>query len=161
MQAEVVRDSLLAVAGQLDETMGGHEIDHKQGMISHRRSLYFAHHGEEKMEFLELFDAANACDCYKRTSSVQPQQALALTNSELTKTLSRQLATKLWMLVASETDSLRLPEANGEAVAAEVIPAAADNAIARFVRLAFLQVLNREPRARIFFFLTLATRLSH
>lgn len=51
MQAEVVRDSLLAVAGQLDETMGGHEIDHKQGMISHRRSLYFAHHGEEKMEF--------------------------------------------------------------------------------------------------------------
>ncbi len=148
MQAEVVRDSLLAVAGQLDETMGGHEIDHKQGMISHRRSLYFAHHGEEKMEFLELFDAANACDCYKRSSSVQPQQALALTNSELTKTLSRHLATKLWILVASEADSLRLPEANGEADAPEVIPAAADNSITRFVRLAFLQVLNREPRAQ-------------
>ena len=148
MQAEVVRDSLLAVAGQLDETMGGHEIDHKQGMISHRRSLYFAHHGEEKMEFLELFDAPNACDCYKRTSSVQPQQALALTNSELTKTLSRHLATKLWTQVAKEADTLRLTHANGEAVAAEVILAAADNAINRFVRLAFLQVLNREPRAQ-------------
>jgi hypothetical protein len=130
MQAEVVRDSLLAVAGQLDPTMGGHEIDHKQGLTSHRRSLYFAHHGEEKMEFLELFDAANACDCYKRTSSVQPQQALALTNSELTKTLSRQLATKLW-------------ERTGETGTTE----ASDGAhIDRFVELAFLQVLNRPAR---------------
>jgi hypothetical protein len=123
MQAEVVRDSLLAAAGELDETMGGHEIDHKQGMTSHRRSLYFAFHGEERMEFLELFDAANACDCYKRTTSVQPQQALALTNSELTKTLSRQLATRLGKQVASDVeDSAR-----------------------SFVWLAFLQVLNREP----------------
>ncbi len=149
MQAEVVRDSLLAVAGELDETMGGHEIDHKQGMTSHRRSLYFAHHGEEKMEFLELFDAANACDCYKRTASVQPQQALALTNSELTRTLSRQLATKLWAKVTSEADSPRLTPANGEADKSdrsEVIRTAADDSIDRFVKLAFLQVLNREPR---------------
>ena len=128
MQAEVVRDSLLAVAGQLDPTLGGHEIDHKQGMTSRRRSLYFAHHGEEKMEFLELFDAANACDCYRRTSSVQPQQALALTNSELTKSLSRHLAGQLWTRVVSE----------------EVSPTS-DRA-SRFVQLAFLQVLNREPR---------------
>ena len=146
MQAEVVRDSLLAVAGELDVTMGGHEIDHQQGMISHRRSLYFAHHGEEKMEFLELFDAANACDCYKRTSSVQPQQALALTNSELTKTLSRQLAKKLWSQVAREADTLRLTTANGEADASEIIRSAADDSVPRFVKLAFLQVLSREPR---------------
>jgi len=146
MQAEVVRDSLLAVAGQLDETMGGHEIDHKQGMTSHRRSLYFAHHGEEKMEFLELFDAANACDCYKRTASVQPQQALALTNSELTKTLSRQLATKLWLQINNEADSARLTRANGEADQSVVIRGAADDFVPRFVKLAFLQVLNRDPR---------------
>lgn len=123
MQAEVVRDSLLEIAGELDKTMGGHEIDHKQGMVSHRRSIYFAHHGEEKMEFLELFDAANPCDCYKRTSSVQPQQALALTNSELTKTLSRQLAKRLWTQVNASTEDFN----------------------SRFVRLAFLQVLNCEP----------------
>ncbi len=146
MQAEVVRDSLLAVAGELDEKMGGHEIDHKLGMTSHRRSLYFAHHGEEKMEFLELFDAANACDCYKRTSSVQPQQALALTNSELTKTLSRQLAKKLWSQVTSEAGTLRLTGASGEADSFEVIRAAADKSVTRFIRIAFLQVLNRDPR---------------
>lgn len=124
MQAEVVRDSLLHVAGELDTTMGGHEIDHKQGMVSKRRSLYFAHHGEEKMEFLELFDAANPCDCYKRTSSIQPQQALALTNSELTKTLSRQLAARLWTRVNASSADFN----------------------SQFVNLAFLQVLNREPR---------------
>ena len=172
MQAEVVRDSLLAVAGELNETVGGHEIDHTQGMTSHRRSLYFAHHGEEKMEFLELFDAANACDCYKRTSSVQPQQALALTNSELTKTLSRQLATKLWSKVTAEA-SPRLTRANGEATAsvegitptAESVDTPSDSFVNRFVRLAFLQVLNREPReqelaASLSFLAQQATRLA-
>jgi hypothetical protein len=125
MQAEVIRDSLLQVAGELDATMAGHDIDHKLGMTSHRRSLYFTHHGEEKMEFLELFDAANASDCYKRSSSVQPQQALALTNSDLTKTLSRQLAKRLW----NQSLNARDPDI-------------------QFVKLAFLQVLNREPRER-------------
>ncbi|HUP78777.1 MAG TPA: DUF1553 domain-containing protein [Pirellula sp.] len=129
MQAEVVRDSLLALSGELDQTLGGHEIDHKQGMISRRRSLYFAHHGEEKMEFLELFDAANPCDCYSRTSSVQPQQALALINSELTKSLSRQLEKRLWTWANSNTSESK--EADVQS---------------RFVRIAFLQVLNREPR---------------
>ena len=81
------------------------------------------------MEFLELFDAANACDCYSRTSSVQPQQALALINSELTKSLSRQLEKRLWTLANSNTS-----ESNEADVPS------------RFVRIAFLQVLNREPR---------------
>ncbi len=129
MQAEVVRDSLLALSGELDQTLGGHEIDHKQGMTSRRRSLYFAHHGEEKMEFLELFDAANACDCYSRTSSVQPQQALALINSDLTKSLSRQLEKRLWTLANSNTS-----ESKGV------------DAPSRFVKIAFLQILNRESR---------------
>ncbi len=124
MQAEVVRDSLLWVAEELDTTMGGHEIDHQHGMKSHRRSLYFSHHGEEKMEFLELFDAANACDCYKRNSSVQPQQALALSNSELTQRLSRSLAMKIRDRVSSSESS---------------------NA---FARMAFLQILGREPSSR-------------
>ncbi|MEQ1826041.1 MAG: PSD1 and planctomycete cytochrome C domain-containing protein [Pirellula sp.] len=123
MQAEVVRDSLLHVANELDMTMGGHEIDHKKGLASHRRSIYFSHHGEEKMEFLELFDAANACDCYKRSTSVQPQQALALTNSELTLKLSRALARQLAHVSDSQSDHTRA-----------------------FIHAAFRQVLGREPR---------------
>jgi hypothetical protein len=55
------------------------------------------------MEFLDLFDAANPCDAYRRTASVLPQQALALANSELAQRMSRVLAKKL----AGETDFVR------------------------------------------------------
>ena len=118
LEAEVVRDSLLAVAGELDSTVGGPEIPQDQGLVSRRRSLYFAHHGEARMEFLDIFDAANPCDAYRRTASVLPQQALAMTNSELALTMSRALAKKL----------------TGEK---------SDDA---FVRAAFEQVLTRRPR---------------
>jgi hypothetical protein len=96
MEAEVVRDSLLHVAGMLDTTSGGPDIDLAQGLVSHRRSLYFTHHGESRMPFLEIFDAPDACDAYKRTTSVVPQQALAMVNNEFLLGLSQNLAEKLW-----------------------------------------------------------------
>jgi hypothetical protein len=119
MEAEVVRDSLLHVAGDLDLTAGGPEIPQAEGLTSRRRSLYLAHHGETRTEFLDLFDAANPCDAYRRTTSVLPQQALALVNSELAHRLSRVVAGKL---ASAESD-------------------------AEFARAAFEQVLSRPPRA--------------
>lgn len=119
MEAEVVRDSMLCVAGELDATMGGIEIPQEQGMTGKRRSLYFAHHGETRMPFLDLFDAANPCDAYRRTTSVLPQQALAMSNSELALRLSRVLARKLAPPSTSDPD---------------------------FVRAAFETMLNRSPR---------------
>jgi hypothetical protein len=113
-----VRDSLLVVASELDTTRGGPEIPQDQGLTSRRRSLYFSHHGEARMEFLDLFDAANPCDAYRRTASVLPQQALALSNSQLALRLSRVLAGKL---SAAKSD-------------------------ADFVTAAFEQVLSRPPR---------------
>lgn len=95
-EAEVVRDSLLYVAGSLDQTLGGKEIEYEQGLTSRRRSIYFSHHGESKMPLLDLFDAANPCDCYRRTMTVRPQQALALTNSQLAVEQSRILSKRLW-----------------------------------------------------------------
>jgi mono/diheme cytochrome c family protein len=122
MEAEVVRDSLLHAGGELDLTMGGPEIPHAQGLTSRRRSLYFAYHGESQMEFLALFDAANPCDAYRRTTSVLPQQALALSNSELAVREGRVLARELWQSVAADT--------------------ARETA---FVRAAFEQILGRAP----------------
>jgi hypothetical protein len=105
MEAEEVRDSLLHVAGALDPQMEGPDIDFSQGLSSRRRSLYFTHHGEARMPFLELFDAPDACDCYRRTTSVVPQQALALVNNGLLLTLTRRLADGLWSgLDASHRD---------------------------------------------------------
>lgn len=95
MEAEVVRDSVLACAGTLDETLGGPEIENSQWSTSCRRSIYFTIHGESKMQFLDTFDGPNVCDCYRRSATVMPQQALALTNSELLVSNGRKLASKI------------------------------------------------------------------
>jgi hypothetical protein len=95
MEAEAVRDGVLYVAGQLDLSTGGPDIDHALGLVSRRRSLYFRHAPEKQMEFLKLFDVAAPTQCYERRESVMPQQALALANSQLALAQSRHLARKL------------------------------------------------------------------
>jgi hypothetical protein len=83
MEAELVRDNLLFVSNALDATMGGPEIDHKQGLSSKRRSVYLRIAAEKEVEFLKLFDGPSITECYERRPSVVPQQALALANSGL------------------------------------------------------------------------------
>jgi hypothetical protein len=95
MEAEVVRDSILAAAGELDRTPGGPALDEKLGQISHRRSLYFRFNTQYKMEFLDQFDAASPSECYERRESVVPQQALAMYNSALALGKARLLAGRL------------------------------------------------------------------
>jgi hypothetical protein len=95
MEAEVVRDCVLYVCGQLDLTRGGPDIDYEQGLQVPRRSMYFRHAPEKQMTFLRLFDAASPVECYRRKESIIPQQALALANSSLALEQSRRLARKL------------------------------------------------------------------
>jgi hypothetical protein len=121
MEAELVRDSVLHAAGSLDVTMGGPDIDYNQGLNVPRRSIYFRHAYEKHMEFLAVFDAANEGECYRRTESVIPQQALALANSSLAQSQARVLARKL----SKETQQ----------------PGA-------FVRLGFEHLLGRQPTAQ-------------
>jgi hypothetical protein len=83
MEAEIVRDNLLYVAGDLDGTMGGPEIDHMKGLTSKRRSVYLRIAAEKEVEFLKIFDGPSVTECYMRRPSVVPQQALALANSDL------------------------------------------------------------------------------
>jgi len=47
------------------------------------------------MGFLALFDGASVTECYERTESVVPQQALAMANSVLVLEKSRLLAASL------------------------------------------------------------------
>jgi hypothetical protein len=47
------------------------------------------------MEFLAIFDGPGVTECYERRESVMPQQALALSNSELTHQQARFLAQSL------------------------------------------------------------------
>jgi hypothetical protein len=95
MEAELVRDAVLHVAGKLDLTAGGPELDPAAGLTTNRRSLYYRHAHEKQMTFLRLFDAASPNECYRRQHSVVPLQALALANSPLARSQSRVLAAKL------------------------------------------------------------------
>ncbi|MFN7996568.1 MAG: DUF1553 domain-containing protein [Bryobacteraceae bacterium] len=124
MQSEVVRDSLLAIAGQLDTAMGGEEIDSSKGLENHRRSVYFQNTPDQQVTFLKVFDEANPNECFQRNESIVPHQALALANSKL----SLQMARVLEGQITQEVGETR----------------AADN---HFVEQAFSRVLNRPPTA--------------
>lgn len=97
MEAEVVRDSILHLAGALDARMGGQELENGDMPRSTRRTLYFACHPElgGRGEFTALFDAPDPTECYRRPRTVMPQQALALTNSKLVHDHSTPLARRI------------------------------------------------------------------
>ncbi|MEX2176825.1 MAG: DUF1549 domain-containing protein [Pirellulaceae bacterium] len=132
LEAEAVRDATLHVAGSLDATRGGPELDPSAGLTVARRSIYFRASKEKKMQFLSLFDSANPVECYRRSESIAPQQALAMANSTLTLAQSRLLAKKL-------SDALGNDIENEEV--------AADAAGGKFVEQAFITILCREPTA--------------
>jgi len=124
VEAEVVRDSVLHAAGELDVQMGGLDLDPQAQAGSRRRSLYFSLYpeGGGLLHLLEFFDAPDPCDCYRRSETLVPQQALVLTNSTLVLDESRVLARKMSATVAAEKGN--------------------DGA---FVVAAFEQVLTRRP----------------
>ncbi|MDI1313033.1 PSD1 and planctomycete cytochrome C domain-containing protein [Prosthecobacter sp.] len=95
MESQVVRDSLLQLAGKLDLTLGGASLNPASAETSPRRSLYFIQNADVEDRFLATFDNANVLECYRRNESVVPQQALALTNSRLSRECADALAAKL------------------------------------------------------------------
>jgi len=124
MEAEVVRDSLLSIAGQLDTTMGGQEIDASKGMESRRRSVYFQDTPDVQVTFLKVFDEANPNECFQRNESIVPHQALALANSKLSLQVARTLEEQITKRTGAQP--------------------AADS---KFIADAFDVVLNRPPTA--------------
>ncbi len=124
MEAEIVRDSLISVSGQLDTTMGGPEIEENQAERTYRRSLYFHHTPDSQATFLKLFNAPDPTDCYRREESIVPQQALALANSGLSRTQARLLARSISDRLKSGSDS------------------------SQFIRAAFETTLGRQPGAK-------------
>lgn len=119
MEAEVVRDNLLYVSGQLDSKMGGPEIPSAKTLTSKRRSVYVQNAAEKESEFLQIFDGPSVTECYERKPSVMPQQALALANSELSFAQAK--------ILAKEIGANEKPDS--------------------FVQKAFQRILNRKPKA--------------
>jgi hypothetical protein len=127
LDAEEVRDAVLAATGTLDKTQGGEDIAQNLGESVPRRSIYFRTAYEKQMRFLTTFDAASPNECYRRSESIIPHQALAMSNSPLTLEQSRILAKTLWEKFGGSSDSDQRNEA--------------------FIVAAFEAALSRRPSA--------------
>jgi hypothetical protein len=129
MEAELVRDGLLHCAGRLDLRSGGQELENGEALTTFRRSLYYSVFPEQggKSALGELFDAPDALECYRRTRSIVPQQALALTNSDLVHQMST-LIVKDW-----ETAQ------QGDMPGTDEVP------ILEFIAAVFERILSRAP----------------
>ncbi len=94
MEAQVIRDSLLSLSGELDLAMGGPPLP-VADETSRRRSLYFIHSHNDHQTFLSTFDDASVLECYRRAESIVPQQALTLGNSKLAMTAAEKIAKRI------------------------------------------------------------------
>lgn len=131
VESQVVRDTILSLAGTLDLTRGGPTVPLAQQTDSNRRSLYFFHSNNERNLFLTMFDEATVTECYRREESVVPQQALALTNSRLVLDAISPIADRLTEAANSGT---QVENSDGDLSERD-----------RFIRMAFLALAGFAP----------------
>ncbi len=100
LEAEIIRDSLLAVAGQLDRRMfgpGSLAPDYK------RRSVYFFVKRSQLVPMMVLFDAPDGTvGIESRTNTTIAPQALLLMNNPVVRDASRAFAARLRGLTDAE-----------------------------------------------------------
>jgi hypothetical protein len=104
MEAQVLRDSLLSLAGELDPKLGGPPVP-VQDEGSRRRSLYYVHSHNDQQRFLGVFDDASVRECYRRSESIVPQQALALSNSKLALAMAGRINDRLHEQLGAVSDT--------------------------------------------------------
>jgi hypothetical protein len=107
MRAETVRDSILAVTGQLSNARGGPPIqvvEKENGLILASelpgggwcRSVYVIHRRTKIPTLLDSFDYPQmGPNCVVRKNSIVPQQALHLTNNQLVQSWCQSLANEV------------------------------------------------------------------
>ena len=120
LEAESLRDALLAVSGQLDRTMGGSLVnwqnaDYTPGdsvsATARRRAVYLPVVRDRVYDLFTIFDFANpSVGVSKRTPTVVSHQALFFLNSPLVKEQSRHLANSL-LAVTDTDDTARVHDA--------------------------------------------------
>jgi hypothetical protein len=140
LDAEALRDAMLAASGELDRracgpyvptqrTPDGDVVVNEQAAGAHRRSVYLQQRRTQVTTFLELFDAPSiTATCSVRNTSTVPLQALALLNADFARHRAAAFAARLSREVGPDT-GLRLalafrlacgrPARDGERAAAE------------------------------------------
>ncbi len=115
LEAEEIRDSMLAVSGKLNDKMGGPSvmIPVDKGLVHllykpsqwqvagdnaehNRRSVYLIAKRNLRLPFMEAFDQSAALtSCARRESSTHPPQALELLNGDTSNRLAKDFAARL------------------------------------------------------------------
>ena len=112
LDAEVIRDSILAATGRLDRTMGGKPIPVKasaDGSVTvdtgqlespsagHRRSIYLMHRRNYNLSMLSTFDQPLiATTCSRRNPAAVVSQSLMMLNDQFLFDQSQALAERVW-----------------------------------------------------------------
>jgi hypothetical protein len=124
LTAEEIRDSLLAVSGSLDSTMGGPSVmvpvdpdlvgllyDPEQWQVTadprahDRRSIYLMSKRNLRLPLLEVFDQPDLqTSCARREQSTHAPQALELMNGEFSNRMARRFADRLPPLSSGPVD---------------------------------------------------------
>ncbi|MBX3413935.1 MAG: PSD1 domain-containing protein [Pirellulales bacterium] len=122
LDAEQVRDAMLAVSGDLDSTMFGPYVPTERGGDgqvavaeekpgAHRRSLYLQQRRTQVLSLLDVFDAPSlVTNCVRRSSSTIPLQSLSLLNSEFIVARAKAFAARTAQ-DAGPTDEARVQHA--------------------------------------------------
>lgn len=105
LEAEAIRDSVLAVAGVLDSNAGGPSIPAAESEDSRRRSLYLFQRRDNLPHQQMLFDGANAItSCGKRRVSTVGLQPLWMMNSQFMERQAAALAERVQAESSPEDD---------------------------------------------------------
>ena len=92
LDAEAMRDALLAVAGNVDWRMGGRPVDLFTQPFTSRRSVYGFVNRDVIAGFFSAFDLADPSVCAaQRPQTTVPQQTLYALNSEFIQSQAEQL----------------------------------------------------------------------
>ena len=108
LELEAMRDAMLAVAGQLDATMGGHPFELLSKPTIPRRSVYGFVNRDIVSSFASTFDMANPSACTaRRLETTVPQQTLFALNSAFIQDRAAALAS-LQEMVSAMSDAIRI-----------------------------------------------------
>ncbi|VTR97774.1 PSD1 and planctomycete cytochrome C domain-containing protein [Tuwongella immobilis] len=106
LDSESLRDALLAVAGNLDPTLGGPAVAELQ---SPRRTLYLRTVRSDRSSYRALFDAADPeTSVETRTQSTVAPQALFLLNHPWVQEQANRLANRLLATAMTDSDRVKL-----------------------------------------------------
>jgi hypothetical protein len=107
LDAESMRDAMLATSGQLDRQFGGAYVPTSRNDLGEviaaplspagtRRSLYLQQRRTQTLSLLNIFDSPTIVfNCVQRSASTMPLQSLSLLNSEFVVTQARNFAERI------------------------------------------------------------------